>query len=233
MEFAGDELHSPLSDRSPEVLARGREIFDRMCAVCHGAKGAGDGPVVVHGFPQPPNLLGSHTRSLPDGSVFYKLTYGGAIMPSYAAQVTRRDRWTAIAYLRELQRRNKAPVEKLPPGATGPGWGLIGKSDCLACHTIDHKLVGPAYMDVAKRYGRDPNAVATLVQKVKAGGSGVWGTVKMAPHPALAEDQIAEMVKAILGLRPGAAALTPAPAAPGAAPAAVPGPAPAPAPVKP
>lgn len=224
MEFAGDELHTPLAARSPAVLARGREMFDRMCAVCHGPRGAGDGPIVAHGFPQPPNLLASHARGLPDGSVFYKITYGGAIMPAYAAQVPRKDRWTAIAWLRELQRTNKAPVEKLPPGASGPGWGLIGKSDCLACHTLDHKLVGPAYQDVAKRYARDPKAVAILVQKVKAGGSGVWGTVKMTPHPALAEDQITEMVKAILGLRPGAAALAPASAAPATAPVSPPAP---------
>lgn len=59
------------------------------------------------------------------------------------------------------------------------GLALAGKYNCLACHAADHKIVGPAYKDVAAKYKGDKGAVAKLMAKVKAGGSGVWGPVPM------------------------------------------------------
>ena len=53
---------------------------------------------------------------------------------------------------------------------------LLRKSGCLACHTVDKKLVGPALKDIAAKYKGVPGAVATLAKKVRAGGSGNWGT---------------------------------------------------------
>lgn len=199
MDRAGRDLRNPRSGAA--ATARGQEVFDRMCAVCHGPQGAGDGPVVSHGFPPPPNLMGSHTRGLADGALFYKITYGGSIMPAYASQVTRADRWASILWLRRLQATHAAPKEAV--GGSGPGWDLIAKADCLACHAVDHKMVGPAYLDVAKKYAGDATALARLVKKVKTGGGGVWGTVVMAPHPKLTDDQISVMVQAILAAKPG------------------------------
>ena len=65
---------------------------------------------------------------------------------------------------------------------------LLRKSGCLACHTVDKKLVGPALKDIAAKYKGVPGAVATLAKKVRAGGSGNWGTVAMAPAPATVSD---------------------------------------------
>lgn len=59
---------------------------------------------------------------------------------------------------------------------------LAKKFNCLACHTEDKKLVGPAYIDVAKKYKGDGGAEAKLIAKVKAGGSGVWGAIPMPPN---------------------------------------------------
>ncbi len=59
---------------------------------------------------------------------------------------------------------------------------LAKAKNCLACHAVDKKLVGPAYKDVAAKYKGDKNAVATLAAKIKAGGKGNWGEVPMPPN---------------------------------------------------
>jgi cytochrome c len=59
---------------------------------------------------------------------------------------------------------------------------LLAKYNCQACHTVDKKLVGPAYKDVAAKYAGDAAAPAKLEQKVKNGGTGVWGAIPMPPN---------------------------------------------------
>jgi cytochrome c len=59
---------------------------------------------------------------------------------------------------------------------------LLAKYNCQACHTVDKKLVGPAYKEVAEKYAGDAAAPAKLEQKVKNGGSGVWGAIPMPPN---------------------------------------------------
>ena len=59
---------------------------------------------------------------------------------------------------------------------------LLTKYNCQACHTVDKKLVGPAYKEVAAKYAGDTAAPAKLEQKVKNGGSGVWGAIPMPPN---------------------------------------------------
>lgn len=80
---------------------------------------------------------------------------------------------------------------------------LAKKSNCLACHTVATKLVGPAYQDVAKRYANDKNAEAKLFEKVKKGGSGAWKdqgiTIPMPPNSTVKDEDIRILVKWILG----------------------------------
>lgn len=59
---------------------------------------------------------------------------------------------------------------------------LLAKYNCQACHTPDKKLVGPAYKDVAKKYAGDGTAPGKLAQKIKNGGTGVWGSIPMPPN---------------------------------------------------
>jgi len=86
------------------------------------------------------------------------------------------------------------------------GLELIGASDCTTCHRL-HKAasgaaIGPAYDEVAAKYspGAD-TTVDRLVKKIKAGGSGVWGTIPMTPHPSVPDADITTMVKYILTLK--------------------------------
>ena len=88
---------------------------------------------------------------------------------------------------------------------------LAKKNGCTACHTIDKKMVGPAWMDVAKKYkgaktfsfkGKNYPLVDGLTMKVSQGGSGNWGTVAMTPVDPTGKhkDQIKKLVKFVLGL---------------------------------
>ena len=81
------------------------------------------------------------------------------------------------------------------------GEALISKSDCLACHKIDAKLLGPSYKDVAAKYPNNAATIAQLAGKIKSGGSGVWGAIPMSPHPALSDDDAKSMVRYIMSLK--------------------------------
>jgi len=81
------------------------------------------------------------------------------------------------------------------------GAALISTSDCLACHKVDVKVLGPSYKDVANKYPNNAATIAQLVDKIKKGGSGVWGAIPMSPHPALSDDDAKAMVKYILSLK--------------------------------
>ncbi|HLY96155.1 MAG: c-type cytochrome [Sideroxydans sp.] len=65
---------------------------------------------------------------------------------------------------------------------------LMKKNNCLTCHSVEKKIVGPAYKDVAAKYKGQADAEAKLVAKVKKGGSGSFGTMPMPPQAAKAED---------------------------------------------
>jgi cytochrome c len=75
---------------------------------------------------------------------------------------------------------------------------LAKKSNCMSCHTVDKKLVGPAYKDVAAKYAGKADAVKTLSAKVKAGGKGNWGEVPMPPNANVKDADIETLVKWIL-----------------------------------
>jgi cytochrome c len=74
---------------------------------------------------------------------------------------------------------------------------MAKKYNCLACHAIDKKLVGPAYKDIAKKY-KGQNVAAQLEAKVKKGGQGVWGPVPMPPNSAVPDADIKKLVDWIL-----------------------------------
>jgi cytochrome c len=75
---------------------------------------------------------------------------------------------------------------------------LAKKHACFACHTVDKKMVGPSYKEVAAKYGTDKSAPAKLADKVKNGSQGVWGTVPMPPNTTVPDADISALVKWIL-----------------------------------
>jgi mono/diheme cytochrome c family protein len=98
---AGRELSNPIAP-TPEALARGEELYTTFCQVCHGATGAGDGPLVPR-IAAPPAYNSPQLRDYPPGRLFHVITFGQGRMPSYASQIRQQDRWRLIHHLRRLQ----------------------------------------------------------------------------------------------------------------------------------
>ncbi|HNC50856.1 MAG TPA: c-type cytochrome [Accumulibacter sp.] len=76
---------------------------------------------------------------------------------------------------------------------------LAKSKNCLSCHAVDKKLVGPAYKEVAKKYTAADEAM--LAEKVIKGSKGVWGPVPMPPNPSVTPEEANKLVKWILGLK--------------------------------
>ncbi len=112
----------------------------------------------------------------------------------------------------QIEPKSVAVVEKMQPIATAlpavdqnSGLALAKKSGCLNCHSVEKKIVGPAWRDVAKRYKGQAGARAQLIEKVKKGGSGNWtevtgGTPMPANSPRVADADIETLVGFVLSL---------------------------------
>jgi cytochrome c len=93
------------------------------------------------------------------------------------------------------------PAAPAPADAAASGASLARARGCLVCHGIDKANLGPAYRDVARKYAGDPGAAAHLVNKVKTGGSGAWGTTPMPPQLNASDEDINRIVQWVLTLR--------------------------------
>ena len=78
---------------------------------------------------------------------------------------------------------------------------LLKKNNCMACHAVDKKLVGPSYKAVADRYRGQSDAADKLAKKIRAGGAGVWGPIPMPPHPQVSEADAKTMATYILNIK--------------------------------
>ena len=78
---------------------------------------------------------------------------------------------------------------------------LAQSKNCLACHAVDNKVVGPAFKDVAAKYAGNKAALAMLDAKIMAGGGGVWGAVPMPANPQVKDAEAKQLVDWILGLK--------------------------------
>ena len=76
---------------------------------------------------------------------------------------------------------------------------LAQAKNCMACHAVDKKLVGPAYQDIAKKYAGQSDAEAMLVKNIKAGGSGKWGPVPMPAQTGLSDADAKTLASWVLG----------------------------------
>jgi cytochrome c len=78
---------------------------------------------------------------------------------------------------------------------------LATKKNCMGCHAMDRKMVGPSYKDVAKKYAADSGAADKLALKIQKGGAGVWGPVPMPSNPQVNEKEAKTLASWILSLK--------------------------------
>ena len=98
------------------VLTRGQERFNIYCTPCHDATGSGRGMVVQRGYKQPPSFHDERLRNADAGYFFDVMTNGFGAMPDYRMQLSPRDRWAVVAYIRALQLSQHAATTDIPGG---------------------------------------------------------------------------------------------------------------------
>jgi mono/diheme cytochrome c family protein len=98
-----------------ELLQRGQERYNIVCANCHDRVGTGNGYIPQRGYLKPPSFHSDRLRAAPVGHFFRVITLGHGGMPALANQITPRDRWAIVAYVRALQRSQNARLSDLDP----------------------------------------------------------------------------------------------------------------------
>jgi cytochrome c len=102
-----------------------------------------------------------------------------------------------------------APAGAAVQSGTGsPAEQLIQKSDCSSCHAVDRAVVGPAYVEIAKKYSGQSDVAITLARRIREGSAGNWGDTRMPPHPDLTDDELAQIVRWILTVKAPPAAVS-------------------------
>jgi mono/diheme cytochrome c family protein len=109
-----------------EFIERGHQRFDVFCSPCHGRLGNGMGMIVRRGFKQPPSYHIERLRTAPVGHFYDVITNGYGAMYNYAAQVTPRDRWAIVSYIRALQYSQNVKVTDLSADARAKLPSLTG-----------------------------------------------------------------------------------------------------------
>lgn len=94
-----------------------------------------------------------------------------------------------------------AEVKSEPAVSEADAMQLARKNNCLACHAVEKKVVGPSFKDVAAKYRGDAGAEARLADKIAKGGSGVWGAMAMPPSPQVGEADRKTLAKFVLSLK--------------------------------
>jgi mono/diheme cytochrome c family protein len=99
---------------SPKLMALGKEKYEINCRVCHGSVGSGNGIVTQYGLAGVANLHDERLRTMADGEIFNTISKGKGQMMGYAGNVPVSDRWAIVAYVRALQRSQKAALSDVP-----------------------------------------------------------------------------------------------------------------------
>lgn len=117
---AGPYGQNPFAADDQAVLATGRVMYERHCAVCHGVGGQGDGPIRAH-IPLMPSLIAGEAVARSDGYVYAVIRAGRGLMPAYGARMTHDERWAIVTYINSLQAaagvQQPAPAQDPAAGA--------------------------------------------------------------------------------------------------------------------
>ncbi|MCP1419604.1 cytochrome c551/c552 [Pseudomonas laurylsulfativorans] len=164
----------------------GYALAQQKCSVCHSAD--------YINF-QPPGL-----------SLAQWTAEAGKMQHVYGAPISDQDVSVIGAYLAVTYGSAKADDADVQAASNVPAVtvakvdakALLQNNACLSCHAIDHKVVGPAYRDVAAKYAKDPQAMDRLMSSIQHGGSGKWGDVPMPPFTQLSPDALKSLATFIM-----------------------------------
>ena len=109
-EAAGVELKSPLESTAANIEA-GALLYGQMCTQCHGAEGKGDGAISRNGHIAGIPDYSTKLKDLPEGKMYHTLQYGKGLMDSHASQLSQKERWLIIEFIKTLQGHDEASTE--------------------------------------------------------------------------------------------------------------------------
>jgi cytochrome c len=127
-----------------------------------------------------------------------KAWYTVNVLPKSTGAIFNTSKTTSVAVKTAAPKKIVKELSDAEIKAIGPK--LIDQSGCLACHTINDKIIGPSFKMVAEKYTADKATIDKLVNKVYNGGKGVWGEEEMSPQSHLSKEEIKKIVRYILGL---------------------------------
>lgn len=107
-EAAGEELENPL-EVNEDNLAKGKVLYSRFCAPCHGEQGDGQGLVGIK-FKGVPSFTAGRVAELPEGHIYYVIAQGRGRMMPYGSQVNPTERWQIVMYVQQLQKGESGTV---------------------------------------------------------------------------------------------------------------------------
>ncbi|RYU93261.1 PQQ-dependent sugar dehydrogenase [Emticicia agri] len=170
------------------------------------AKGLKDSKeLIIKAGNEPPQVSlelteGNKTFFFPNKDVSYEVKVSDKEDGSLADKRIPASKVKITATYQDAEDAPQAQGHQAAPVTFTAGKNLIDKSDCKACHFPDKKSVGPSFIDVARKYKANSNAVALLSDKIIKGGAGVWGDVAMSAHPNIGLPEAGQMVQYILSL---------------------------------
>lgn len=148
------------------------------------------------------NTLPQVKISTPGNSTFFSarspLQYSVAVTDKEDGEISKDRLMVALQYVPEVKGQSQLGHQQITIVPQSAGKLMMEASDCKACHQLDKPSVGPAFVEVAKRYKGDKNAVTYLADKIIKGGGGVWGEHSMAAHPQMPKEDAAEIARYIL-----------------------------------
>jgi cytochrome c len=221
--FAGGVRPPSAGPRKPHVpgaehATAGARLFTSMnCDGCHGSGATG--------FAGPSLVDGRWRYGGADEAVFDSIFYGRPKgMPAYGGVLGSEGVWMIVSYLKAqpvpsvvptTSYENKegdaaavpaagatsAPAREKVAGERPGVEGLLAKYACTACHAVDARVIGPGFSEVAAKYRGQKDVERNLAEKVRNGGSGVWGQIPMTPNPSLPDNDLHTIIEWILSLR--------------------------------
>lgn len=145
-------------------------------------------------------VSGNSTFYFPDSPVKYKVTAKDAEDGALEQEDLQSRGYVKVDYLESPDEAALHTATLADSETVHPGKAKIQSLDCVACHKVDETSIGPSYMDIAKRYKDNPEAMNFLPETILKGGTGNWGQMAMAAHPDLPLSDAKEIVAYILSL---------------------------------
>lgn len=198
---AGIDIHLPAETvRLRPSTLEGFEFASQKCSTCHSAD------YIAY---QPPGMTQTQwTAEVTKMRATYGAQLGSEDIRRIGIYLTAvYGDATSLAAADRVQPPRSPPGEGAPaepaPGQistrTPDAQALLNKYACLACHSLQQKIVGPAYRDVAAKYRSDPQGLTRVAASIREGGSGRWGSVPMPAFSELSESELKVLAEFILG----------------------------------